>query len=149
MPKADSQPEAGTAPRAEIFNFCIFMTLSAYLVAMIFATVVCWFSFGFIIITVNPEATTRLGFFLFYISLFLSLVGTAAVAGFLVRFMGLKQELAFRAVRDAFRQSFLFAGAVVTILFLLSKNLFSWLNLILLVVGLSVLEFFLISYKKV
>lgn len=124
------------------------MTLRAYLVAMIFTTIVCWFAFGFIIITVNPEVANWVGFSLFYVSLFLSLVGTMAVIGFLVRFMGLKQELAFRAVRDAFRQSFLFAGAVVAILFLLSINLFSWLNLILLVIGLSVLEFFLISYRK-
>ena len=130
-----------------IFYIEIFMTLRAYLVIMIFTTIVCWAAFGFIIISVNPEATNWIGFFLFYISLFLSLVGLVAIAGFLIRFVGLKYELAFRAVKDAFRQSFLFSAAVMIVLFLLSKNLFSWLNLILLIVGLSVLEFFLISYR--
>ena len=37
---------------------------------------------------------------------------------------------------------------VIAILFLLAKNLFSWLNVFFLVVGLSILEFFLISYQK-
>ncbi len=89
-----------------------------------------------------------MGFSLFYLSLFLSLVGTASIAGFIIRFIALKRELVFNSVKEAFRQSFLFAIFIVAILLLLSQNLFSWLNLILLVVGLSMLEFFLISYNK-
>lgn len=124
------------------------MTLRFYLATMILASIICWAVFFFIIATVNPDMTNWLGFSLFYVSLFLSLVGTSAVIGFLIRFVALKKELAFRSVTEAFRQSFLFAFLVVASLMLASKNLFSWLNLILLIVGLSVLEFFLISYKK-
>ncbi len=89
-----------------------------------------------------------MGFLFFYLSLFLSAVGTASLIGFIIRFVGLKHELAFRSVRDAFRQSFLLAFLIIAILFLLSKNLFSWLNVFFLVIGLSILEFFLISYQK-
>jgi hypothetical protein len=124
------------------------MTLRFYLATMILASSICWAVFFFIIVTVNPDITNWLGFSLFYTSLFLSLVGTAAVVGFLIRFVALKKELAFRSVNEAFRQSFLLAFLVVASLFLASKNLFSWLNLGLLVIGLSVIEFFLISYKK-
>jgi hypothetical protein len=109
----------------------------------------CWAVFFFVLGTVNPEITNWVGFMLFYLSLFLSLVGTSAIIGFLVRFVGLKKTLAFRSVAEAFRQSFLFSFLAVASLFLLSKNLFSWFNLVFLVIGLSVLEFFLISYKKV
>jgi hypothetical protein len=111
-------------------------------------TLICWLAFSFVLWTVNPEATNWLGFLLFYSSLFLSIVGTSAIIGFIIRFVGLKHELAFRSVRDAFRQSFLLAFLIVAILFLLSKNLFSWLNVFFLIVGLSVLEFFLISYQR-
>lgn len=122
------------------------MTLKTYLIIMLTTTMICWLAFAFIIWTVDPGSTDWLGFVLFYMSLFLSLVGTAAIIGFIVRFIGLKHELAFRSVRDAFRQSFLFALLIVVALLLLSKNLFSWLNLFFLVAGLSVLEYFLISY---
>jgi hypothetical protein len=85
---------------------------------------------------------------LFYLSLFLALTGTAALLGFIIRFAFLKQKLVFRIVAEAFRQSFLFASLFVISLLLLANNLFSWLNLLLLVLGLSVLEFFLISYQR-
>jgi hypothetical protein len=115
---------------------------------MLTTTLLCWTAFVFVLFNVNPEITNWLGFLLFYLSLFLSLVGTSAIIGFLIRFIGLKHELAFRSVKDAFRQSFLFSFFIAATLLLLSQNLFSWVNLFLLVIGLSVLEFFMISYSK-
>ena len=125
------------------------MTLRSYLTTMIFATIICLTVFFFVVWTVNPQTSNIAGFLLFYISLFLSLVGAAAIAGFLVRFVGLKRDLIFRSVKEAFRQSFLFAFLIVASLVLLSHDLFSMLNLILLIMGISVLEYFLISNKSV
>ncbi|PIR13078.1 hypothetical protein COV49_03380 [Candidatus Falkowbacteria bacterium CG11_big_fil_rev_8_21_14_0_20_39_10] len=113
---------------------------------MIMATLVCWGLWAFVLWSVNPETTNWLGFSLFYLALFLSLAGTAAIIGFLVRFIFLKRQLAFRAVKIAFRQSFIFAFLITTSLVLLAYDLFTWLNLVLLVVGLSALEYFLISH---
>jgi len=115
---------------------------------MLITTFVCWTAFLFVIWTVNPEETSRIGFLLFYASLFLSIVGTSAIIGFLVRFALLKQNIVYRSVRDAFRQSFLIAFLINLVLFLSSKNLFTWLNLFFLVTGLSLLEFFLVSYQR-
>lgn len=115
---------------------------------MISITVVCWLVWAFVIFTVNPETAGMFGFVLFYLSFFLALAGTSAIIGFIIRFIALKKELAFRLVRDAFRQSFLFAFLISASLFLLSKNLFNWLNLFFLIAGLSALEFFMISYKS-
>ena len=115
---------------------------------MIAATVICWSAFSFVLWTVNPEITSWLGFLLFYLSLFLALSGTAAIVGFLVRFVGLKHELAFYSVRIAWRQSFLFAFLIIAILFLSAHSLLTWLNLLLLVMGLSILEYFLLNYSK-
>ncbi|KKR21313.1 MAG: hypothetical protein UT48_C0010G0061 [Parcubacteria group bacterium GW2011_GWE2_39_37] len=116
---------------------------------MLIATSLCWLGWGMILFTINPTTTNLLGFSLFFISLFLAITGTAAIIGFLVRFILLKHELAFRSVKDAFRQSFLFAFLMIAALFLLSKGLFSWTNLVFLIIGLSSLELFLISNKKV
>lgn len=124
------------------------MTLRSYLTIMTIMTSICWAAWGFIILTTDPTTTNWIGFLLFYISLFISIVGFSALVGFLVRFVALKQKLAFHSVKEAFRQSFLFAILVVGSLFLLSYGLFTWLNLGFLVIGLSVLEFFLLSYER-
>lgn len=124
------------------------MTLRLYLVVMILTTLVCWIAWLYTVFTVDPDVTNWIGFLLFYVSLFLSIVGTAAITGFLVRFIVLRQRLLFNSVKEAFRQSFLFAILIIISLVLLSRDLFTWMNLSFLVVGLSVLEFFLLEYDK-
>lgn len=124
------------------------MTLKSYLTLMIIATIICWGAWGYTLFTINPSITNWIGFTLFYISLFLALVGTATIMGFVIRFIAMKKELAFRLVKEAFRQSFLFAILITASLFLASQELFTWLNLFFLVIGLTVLEFFLLSYTK-
>lgn len=125
------------------------MKLRWYLTAMIAATAICWSVFTYVVQTVNPEITNWVGFLLFYLSLFFSIVGSASVIGFIIRFIALKNKLILSSVKDAFRQSFLFSFFIVAVLYLLSKGLFSWLNLALLIIGLSVLEFFILSYSKI
>lgn len=129
------------------------MTLRSYLTIMITGTIISWITFIVVLYTINPFITNWLGFTFFYLSLFLSITGTAAILGFLIRFVGLKKELAFRSVKAAFRQSFLFAFLIIASLVLLSFDLFTWINVILLIICLSVLEYFLINdkprYKKV
>ncbi|MEA3398626.1 MAG: hypothetical protein U9R06_02690 [Patescibacteria group bacterium] len=124
------------------------MTLKRYLIFMSLATLICWAAWNYIAWAINPELTNWIGFLLFYFSLFAALTGTAALVGFIIRFIGLKQKLAFRSVKEAFRQSFLFSALIVISLLLLSRDLFTWLNIFLLIIGLSILEFFLISYKN-
>jgi hypothetical protein len=115
---------------------------------MIFTTLVCWGIFVGVVMTIDPNTTNWPGFVLFYTSLFLSLLGTSTIIGFLFRFLMLKQQLAFRAVSEAFRQSFLFAILIIAALFLLSHHLFTWMNIAFLIVGLALLELFLISYNR-
>jgi len=124
------------------------MTLRGYLGTMAATSAVSWLGWIYVLVTVDPTSTNWLGFLLFYLSLFLALTGTSAIIGFMVRFIALKHELVFRQVNDAFRQSFLFALMMVAALYLLSQNLFSWLNAAFLVIALSLLEYFLISYRK-
>lgn len=124
------------------------MTLRGYLGTMAATSVVSWLGWIYVLATIDPTSTNWLGFLLFYLSLFLALTGTAAIIGFLVRFIALKHALVFRQVKDAFRQSFLFALLIVASLYLLSQHLFSWLNAAFLVITLSLLEYFLISYRK-
>ena len=124
------------------------MSLRLYLLIMSAMTALCAFAFGYIVWTVNPETTNGTGLVLFYLSLFLSVVGLAAIIGFIVRFVIFRHELAINTVKVAFRQSFFFAGFIAAALYLLSRNLLSWLNLSIMIIGLSALEFFLLSYGR-
>ncbi len=124
------------------------MTLKNYLIVMGTMTALCWGVFTFMLNLIDPTSTNWLGFMLFYVALFLALSGTAALIGFIIRFVALRRELAFYAVSTAFRQSFLFALFIVISLFLLSANLFTWLNVSLLLIIFAILELFVASYKK-
>jgi len=111
-------------------------------------TAVCWGILIFVASLIDPTATNWLGYILFYLALFLSLSGLAALIGFIIRFVALKKELAFNSVKVAFRQSFLFSLFIVLSLILKSQHLFNWINLLLLVIIFAILELFLISSKK-
>jgi hypothetical protein len=124
------------------------MTLKNYLTLMLVATLSCWGAFIFVVNTINPEITNWLGFMLFYSSLFLAVSGLAAIVGFLIRFWLLKQKLAFYSVNSAFRQSFLFGLLVISILLLLANKLFTIFNVLLLIVIITLIEFFLVSHRK-
>ena len=124
------------------------MTLKSYLWIMVILTAVCWGVFIFLASLIDPLATNFLGFLLFYLALFLALSGTAALIGFIIRFIARKEKLAFNLVKLAFRQSFLFSLFMILLLILKSKHLFNWLNLSLLIIIFTILELFLISYKK-
>jgi len=123
------------------------MTLKSYLGVMFFLTVVAWGIFFFVAGLVDPTATNWLGFLLFYLTLFISLTGAAALFGSIIRFSLQRKELVFNSVKTSFRQSFLFALFIVLGLFLKAQNLFTWFNLTLLIVLFSIAELFLISYK--
>ena len=120
------------------------MTLRNYLIFMLSATIVCWAVFAYVIYTINPNATNWVGFSLFYCSLFLSLLGSSAIIGFLIRFIILRQRLVFRSVSEAFRQSFLIASLIIVALILLARDLFTWINIIILIAGVALLEYLLV-----
>ena len=122
-----------------------FMTLRGYLFLMTVATLIAGAIFALTGSLVNPFTTNGIGFFLFYASLFLTVMGVAAIIGFIVRFGILKKHLADRAVTISFRQAFLVASLINIALILAAHKLFSWFNILLLIIAFSTLEFFLIS----
>ena len=124
------------------------MSLRLYLFIMSAMTIFCALAFGYVVWTVDPTETNGVGFLLFYLALFFSLIGAAAIMGFLIRFIFLRRELQLNKVIAAFRQAFLFSAFAVAALFLLPRGLLTWLNLIILIIGLSALEFFLLNYGR-
>jgi hypothetical protein len=124
------------------------MSLKQYLIIMIIATLICWGALAMVIFNVDPETTGLAGFGLFYVSLFLALTGTISLIGLLIRRAIDRQQLIVRQVGLAFRQAISFAFLIVILVYLQSQRLLTWWNLLILMVALTVLEFFLISYRR-
>lgn len=126
----------------------LFMTLKQYLILMSVTAVFCWLIWIFVLYSIDPTETGILGFVFFYLSLFLALAGTLSVLGLLLRMKFGKEEMIFKTVTISFRQATLFGLLVIGGLFLRSHGILAWWNVGLLVLALTVLEFFFISYKK-
>lgn len=110
--------------------------------------VICWAGFVSIIYYLNPATAGRAGYLLFYSSIFLATVATLSVFGFSLRRRLLTGELALRQVAITFRQAFWFGLLVVAALGLQARDLLTWWNLLILLVALTVLEFFFLSLRN-
>ena len=98
---------------------------------------------------INPQTTGNFGFILFYLSLYFALSGSLALLGFFCRYLFTKHLPEFERAQAAFRQALFFGLVIVSALFLQANALLTWLNAILLVALLTMVEFLIISLKKV
>jgi len=116
---------------------------------MLFGTAVCWVAFSIILFNVNPYDAGSLIFIFFYFSLFLALLGTLTIVGIFTRISILKRDdFVARRVMTSFRQGAFLSGAAVSALFMMSRDLLTWWNIALFIIGVLLLEFFFISLKK-
>jgi len=124
------------------------MTLKKYLNLMTILTVICWVAWVLTLILINPQQSDLIGFVLFYFSLFLALLGTVSILGFLIR-VWLKKKPIFKQVEVAFRQG-IWLGLLVSVIFMLKGlDLLRWWNALFLILFLIFLElFFLLSNRR-
>jgi hypothetical protein len=115
---------------------------------MSISAVFCWIVWASVLYLIDPTSAGILGFVFFYLSLFLSLAGTLSVLGLLLRMKFGKKEAVFKTVTTSFRQATMLGLLVIGSLFLKSKNLLTWWNIVFLILALIVLEFFFITFKK-
>jgi len=124
------------------------MNLKQYLILMTVGTALAWGAFWAVITYLNPQDVGVLGLVFFYLSVFLSVTGTLTLLGFAWRRFRNHNEVLFRHVSMSFRQGALLALMVVGILFLQHNELLTWWNIALLILGLTLLEFFWLSVKR-
>ncbi|HPA25303.1 MAG TPA: hypothetical protein PLK76_00890 [bacterium] len=124
------------------------MSLSKYLTLMTLATLLCWASFIIVVNTINPFNTAILGFVFFYSSLFLSLIGTLSILGFLLRNLLNKNQFISVQIMTSFRQSIWLALMIVIGLYLQSQKLVAWWNLLILILLMILLEFYFIYQSE-
>ena len=109
---------------------------------MTLATLVAYLVLAAVIFSFDPTKAPFLVIFFFYASLFLSIVGTFSVLGFLLRHFLDDDVAIFRQVIISFRQA-LWLGIVALTSFILQRyGLFNLLSLFALCLALATLEFF-------
>jgi hypothetical protein len=125
------------------------MSLKQYLTIMSIASVACIVAWIFVLLQIDPEHTTLIGYFFFYSTLFMSIVGTFSVAGFLVRQLLIKDAaIIFRHVKKTFRQSITIATLSIICLLFLQFNLLKWWNGLLLILLFIILEGMVFTNRK-
>ena len=124
------------------------MTLKQYFFWMTLATALCWLGWWSVVWTVDPAEAGLLGMSLFYAALCLSLIGTFSVLGLAFRALTHKHEPVSRHASTSFRQGVLLTGLMAGSMVLQSRSLLTWWNLLLFIATLTVLEFFLISFRS-
>lgn len=121
------------------------MTLRSYLIGMLISTIFCWAAFLLLIIYVDPEQASFIGFLSFYVSLFFALIGTFTLVGFYLRVWFSKNEVLFAHVTPSFRQAILLSIILIVSLILQSFRLLTWWDGALLVGSVVLLEFYFMS----
>ncbi|MBI4215766.1 MAG: hypothetical protein HY602_03515 [Parcubacteria group bacterium] len=122
------------------------MTLRAYILVMLLATLLSWGAFGYILVKIDPTDTNFVGFLFFYLILFLALTGTVALASLYPRLKRHSANLqVFHLVEISYRQGIWLALLFIAGLFLQSKRLLNGWNLMLIMAGLIAIEMFILS----
>ena len=116
---------------------------------MTLITLVCWVAWLVVLFYLNPFEAGFVGLLLFYISLFFALFGSFALLGFFLRVWFSKEQIIFRHLGIATRQSLWFSVLLVSTLLLQGSGFIRWWNILLLIIFLTLLEFFFLSRKVV
>lgn len=108
---------------------------------MLLGTLICWVAWALVIRSTDPATAPWFIFFFFYASLFLALLGTFTLLGFLWRIWQQREAVVLlRHVRKTFRQGFLFAALVTGALALRAQGWLTWWSALLLLLVLVVVE---------
>lgn len=122
------------------------MTFRQFITMMLIATGSLWLGWWWTVISIDPYGTNWLGMTLFYLTLFLSLVGTLTLAGVFFRRRKMADAVLYQLVIISSRQSLLLSLFFTALLFLQSQRMLHLWNGFLLIVVLFIAEF-LYVYK--
>ncbi len=125
------------------------MTFRQYLVIMLLGTLLCWTAWGVVLFTVDPQFATLPSFVFFYLSLFLSLIGTVSMLACWWLYIVMKQsQPMYRLVARSFRFACFISFAMTVLLILQGVQLLTIWNGTVFVIAMSFLSAFLLVHHK-
>ncbi|MBU1999155.1 MAG: hypothetical protein KKE64_06635 [Candidatus Omnitrophica bacterium] len=125
------------------------MSIRGYNLMMLVATGIAWLGFFIIINNFDPQAANLVIFSLFYFILFLSILGTLSLLGFLLRSLWNRKRARPRLMAtESFRQALIFAAVLIIALWLQAGRVLTWWNMLLLIVLATVVEFSILVFRQ-
>ncbi len=121
------------------------MTFRWFLFVMSLATLTVWVAWIFVLNTIDPLQSGLTGFLLFYLTLFVALLGTTVLSGSLIRGWVHPEELVYRQTLRSFRQGVILSGLFVCTLWLLAFEAMRWWTVLLLIILFTFIELFFVS----
>jgi hypothetical protein len=113
-----------------------------HLILISLGTLLCVFSFGSILLFIDPFKAGWLGHTFFYVAFFLMLIGITTLAGLLIRKRWVQRAYSVM-ITDSFRQAVIIAVLMTTLLILQAQHLLHWWTILTLILFLTVVEIFL------
>ena len=118
------------------------MTFRIYLMFMAVATALATFAWGVIVWNTDPFETGITGLLMFYLTLFMTLVGALTILGSLYRVHILKRkDVLIREVKISFRHAIALAMAGIAALVLSAQGKLHWWSFLILIVTFSIVEY--------
>ena len=124
------------------------MTLKQYLLVMLLGTLGAWGAWLMVVFYLGASAAGTMGFIFFYLSLLVAVVGSTTLVGFGLRHWLHRDEGVFRQVAISFRQGVLLGIVVLLALMLQAEKLLTWWNFGILLLALTIVEFFFLSIRR-
>lgn len=116
---------------------------------MVLATILAWLGFFIIINNLDPTQASFTVFLLFYLILFLGLLGLFSLLGFWFRILWQRRRGVPRLmVAESFRQALILAIILIVALWLQAVRVLNWWTIILLVILGTAIEFFILVWLK-
>jgi hypothetical protein len=116
---------------------------------MLLATALAWFGFFIIIRSFDPTEGSWLVYAMFYSILFLSILGTLSLLGFLSRSLFNKKRGRPRIMAiESFRQAIIFSAVLILALMLQAARILTWWNMALLIILATVVEFVILVFRQ-
>ncbi len=121
------------------------MALKHYLALLVAGTALCWVAWLVVLFKINPFVSGFIGLASFFVALFLALLGTFSLLGFVFRKTFSRDTVAFHHIGVSMRQALFFSLIVTLVLLLRGVGLYTWWIMLFLVAGFTVLEFFFLA----
>lgn len=118
------------------------MTFRMYLFFMSIATLLSWGAWVLVLYTTNPNDAGAGGFFVFYVTLAMGLIGLLTLMGMAYRILFLRRTAVMaREVRISFRHAVFLSIVAVGALALSAQGWLSWWVLLLSLILMSIVEY--------
>lgn len=125
------------------------MTFKQYLFFMSLGTFAAVAAWVVVLQSINPVLAGVSGRLMFYITLFVALVGTFALVGTMIRVLVVhKKAIVSREVARAFRHSILFSSIIILNLLMASVEYMKWWTVLLTVLFVAFIELFFLTAKR-